>query len=82
MPVVGPHTEYHYLSEAIPSGPWAVTAFDSGSDTQTAWRSVRLDDGSGCTSSNVSLEREALASDGRCGRSNVEGLFGCREDSY
>ena len=47
MPVVGPHTEYHYLSEAISAGPWSVTAFDSGSDTQTAWRSVRLDDGSG-----------------------------------
>ena len=47
MPVVGPHSEYHYLSEAIPEGPWAVTAFDSGSDTQTAWRSIRLEDGSG-----------------------------------
>ena len=46
MPVVGPHSEYHYLSEAIPFGPWAVTAFDSGSDTQTAWRSIRLEDGS------------------------------------
>ena len=46
MPVVGPHSEYHYLPEAIPYGPWAVTAFDSGSDTQTAWRSVRLDDNS------------------------------------
>ena len=46
MPVVGPHSEYHYLPEAIPFGPWAVTAFDSGNDTQTAWRSVRLEDGS------------------------------------
>lgn len=47
MPVVGPHTEYHFLPEAIPPGPWAVTAFDSASDTQIAWRAVRLDDGTG-----------------------------------
>jgi len=46
MPVIGPHSEYHYLPEAIPSGPWAVTTFDSASETQTAWRSVRLEDGS------------------------------------
>ncbi len=46
MPVVGPHSEYHYLPEAVPFGPWSVTTFDSASDTQTAWRSIRLDDGS------------------------------------
>ncbi len=41
MPVVGPHPEYHFVREAIPSGPWSVTTFDSASETQTAWRSVR-----------------------------------------
>jgi len=46
MPAVGPHSEYHYLHEAVPHGPWSVTSFDSGFDTQTAWRSVRLIDGS------------------------------------
>jgi len=46
MPVVGPHSEYHYLTEAVPYGPWSVTTFDSASETQTAWRSIRLADGS------------------------------------
>lgn len=46
MPVVGPHTEYHFLPEAIPQGRWAVTAFDSGSETQIAWRAIRSEDGS------------------------------------
>jgi len=50
MPVVGPHSEYHFLSDAVPDGPWSVSTFDSGSDTQTAWRSVRLDDGSAALS--------------------------------
>ncbi|MEQ1829761.1 MAG: hypothetical protein ABL921_27610 [Pirellula sp.] len=50
MPVVGPHTEYHYLPEAVPQGPWSVTAFDSGYDTQLAWRSIRLDNGNGALS--------------------------------
>jgi rhamnogalacturonan endolyase len=45
MPVVGPHTEYHYIPEAVPHGPWAVSAFDSGYDTQLGWRSVRLENG-------------------------------------
>lgn len=45
MPVVGPHTEYHFLSEAVAVGPWAVTSFDSGGDTQTAWRAIRDSDG-------------------------------------
>jgi hypothetical protein len=45
MPVVGPHTEYHYMPEAVPEGPWSVTAFDSGYDSQIAWRSLRLPDG-------------------------------------
>jgi hypothetical protein len=30
MPVVGPHSDYHFLSEAIPAGPWSVTTFESG----------------------------------------------------
>lgn len=44
MPVVGPHSEYHYLPEAVRFGPWSVTTFDSASDTQTAWRSMSLRD--------------------------------------
>ncbi len=43
MPAVGPHSEYHYLSEAVPHGPWAVSTFDSAYETQTAWRAIRID---------------------------------------
>jgi rhamnogalacturonan endolyase len=45
MPVVGPHPEYHFLREAVAVGDWAVTTFDSASDSQTAWRSVRDETG-------------------------------------
>jgi rhamnogalacturonan endolyase len=38
--VVGAHTEYHYLSEAAAKGPWAVSTFLSGVDTQRAWRII------------------------------------------
>lgn len=38
--VVGAHTEYHYLPEAAPKGPWAVATFRFGTDTQRAWRVV------------------------------------------
>ena len=45
MPVVGPHPEYHFLREAVAVGDWAVTTFDSASDSQTAWRAVRDETG-------------------------------------
>jgi rhamnogalacturonan endolyase len=45
MPEVGPHPEYHYVREAVPPGPWAVTTFDSAIESQAAWRAVRNDDG-------------------------------------
>ncbi|MBN2093573.1 DUF1080 domain-containing protein [candidate division KSB1 bacterium] len=35
---VGAHTEYHYLPEAAPKGPWAVSAFTWNPDWQRAWR--------------------------------------------
>ena len=45
MPVVGPHPEYHFLREAVAVGDWAVTTFDSASDSQTAWRAIRSESG-------------------------------------
>ena len=42
--VVGAHAEYHYLPETTPRGPWAVSTFRSDSESQLAWRAVRLDD--------------------------------------
>ena len=41
--VVGAHTEYHYLPEAAPKGPWAVSTFRSDAASQRAWRIVDRD---------------------------------------
>ncbi len=40
--VVGAHTEYHYLREAVPPGNWAVSAFKSDG-SQRAWRLTEKD---------------------------------------
>ena len=40
--VVGAHTEYHYLREAVPQGNWAVSAFKSDG-SQRAWRLTEED---------------------------------------
>jgi len=39
-PVVGAHTEYHYLPEAGPKGAWAISTFLSDVDSQRAWRII------------------------------------------
>jgi rhamnogalacturonan endolyase len=39
-PVVGAHTEYHYLPEAAPKGNWAISTFVSDVDSQRAWRII------------------------------------------
>ncbi|MCC6796027.1 MAG: hypothetical protein IT366_12990 [Candidatus Hydrogenedentes bacterium] len=41
--VVGAHAEYHYLPETTPRGPWAVSTFRSDSESQLAWRAIRVD---------------------------------------
>ena len=41
--VVGAHAEYHYLPETTPRGPWAVSTFRSDSESQLAWRALRVD---------------------------------------
>lgn len=43
---VGPHTEYHYLSEAAPVGNWAVTCFTWEQEAQRAWWIREQADGS------------------------------------
>ena len=40
---VGAHTEYHYLPEARPKGPWAVSTFRSPVESQRAWRIITTD---------------------------------------
>lgn len=40
---VGAHAEYHYLPETAPKGPWSVASFHSGSDSQRAWKVMRVD---------------------------------------
>ena len=37
---VGAHSEYHYLPEMAPKGPWAVSTFRSSVPSQRAWRIV------------------------------------------
>jgi rhamnogalacturonan endolyase len=41
--VVGAHTEYHYLPDAAPKGPWSVTSFRSDIGSQRAWKVFRVD---------------------------------------
>lgn len=41
--VVGAHAEYHYLPETTPRGAWAVSTFRSDSESQLAWRAVRVE---------------------------------------
>lgn len=41
--VVGAHTEYHYLSEAAPRGPWSISTFRSNPGSQRAWRAIEHD---------------------------------------
>jgi len=41
--VVGAHTEYHYLPEAAPKGPWSVSCFLSDAESQRAWRVIEED---------------------------------------
>lgn len=43
FPVVGPATEYHYLREAAPVGPWALSNFIPQSGTQRDWRIIEQD---------------------------------------
>ncbi len=51
FPHVGPHTEYHYISAAQPTGPWVMSAFASRW-MDTAWR-VNLRDGAKIMSQTV-----------------------------
>jgi rhamnogalacturonan endolyase len=41
---VGPHTEYHFLSEAAPKGNWSVSTFASELNSQRAWAVRGFDD--------------------------------------
>ncbi len=41
--VVGAHTEYHYLRDAVPEGLWSVSAFRSGIGSQRAWNVFCVD---------------------------------------
>ena len=43
---VGPHTEYHYLSEAGMKGNWVVSSFGSGNGFGTAWQVKRVGESS------------------------------------
>ncbi|MCO8122095.1 hypothetical protein NHH03_10125 [Stieleria sp. TO1_6] len=47
MPVVGPTTEYHFLSGAVAPGVWTVSTFTSRSASQRAWRVIHDDAGDG-----------------------------------
>ncbi len=38
LPSVGPTPEYHFVSEAIQTGPWSVTAYSSSVGAQSGWR--------------------------------------------
>ena len=41
--VLGAHTEYHYVPEAVPRGNWAISCFGTGIPPQRAWRVWRAD---------------------------------------
>ena len=44
MPAVGPTAEYHYVREAVPDhGSWAISTFDTSTDSQVAWRVIAGD---------------------------------------
>ena len=43
LPSVGPTPEYHFVSEAIQAGPWAVTAYSSSVGAQSGWRVIQGD---------------------------------------
>jgi rhamnogalacturonan endolyase len=84
MPAVGPHSEYHYLSEAVPHGPWAVSTFDSGYDTQTAWRAIRLGNQQGamlqtCRSKAKHWHPMIVAGDRLWRDYEIEGVFRIEE---
>ncbi len=42
--IVGAHTEYHYLQDAAPDGPWSVTSFRSDISSQLAWKVFQVNE--------------------------------------